>query len=452
MYKHLTAALGVAALVSAAGAQNSYRDTVLVASHAHYNPSVMVDPLLLNGWGVAIRPPGAGGHFWISNSGSGTTTTYVGDVNGAPLSQDSLRVVAIGRGKGVRHDGRPTTDTPQPTGQVYNSSSTDFMVTGEGITAASKFIFVTAEGTISGWTQVPDPSNPGHFRNQTTSVVMFDRSQEFDDDRLIYTGCAVTDYPSDNRLYVTDLTGNRVEVFDKDFKRVTLPPGRFRYPGQREDFVPWNIQYFRSGPNHEGRLWVAYCQTEEPWEQMTDTGDVCEFDLDGNFLRRLHQSVHDDPYANGELRAPWGLAIAPADFGPLSNSLLVANFGDGTIAAYDLATARFIDFVRDRDGQPIAIDGIWGLTFGNGVALGDSNALYYTAGPNGEQDGLFGSIRYNQRVCGADFNADGTVNSQDFFTFLGALFTSNPDADVNDDGKIDAADLVAYTVCFFRGR
>src|SRR6185295_3375543 len=127
----LIGSIALAALSATALAQNGYTNTVLVANSASYEPLFGVDPLLGNGWGIAIRPPGAGGHFWISNANTGTTTTYQGDVHGpagfVPLHQDSLTSVNIGAGAGVRVDGRPVVDTPQPTGQVFNHSTTDFV-------------------------------------------------------------------------------------------------------------------------------------------------------------------------------------------------------------------------------------------------------------------------------------------------------------------------------------
>jgi len=401
-YVRSLASVIAAACVAGAQAQSGYVQTILVANDPAYEPLNLVDPLLGNGWGVALRPPGAGGHFWISNFNTGTTTTYVGDVRDAngvftPLYQDSLTVVEIPPGNGVRYDGRPTAPIAQPTGQVFNYSPTDFVVSGEGITGASKFIFVTGEGTISGWTEVRDAQ--GVLHRQTRAVIMVDQSQSFDDDRLRFTGCAVTDFGSNNRLYATNFTKDEVEVYDHEFRRLDMPPGRFRYPGQPDGFRAWNIQYFRTGPGGEGRLWVAYALMEEPWEEDPDFGAVAEFDLEGNFIRRLLTTLDFDPMANSELRAPWGLAIAPADFGPLSGTMLAANFGDGSIAAFDLNTGRFVDFVRDDAGEIISVDGVWGIAFGNGVALGDTDALYFAAGPNNEVDGTFGTIRLTSSTC-----------------------------------------------------
>jgi uncharacterized protein (TIGR03118 family) len=202
-----TAAIS-AAVPMGAWAQNAYTSTTLVANDASLNPLNLVDPLLINGWGLAIRPPGAGGHFWISNAGSGTTTVYVGDVHDAsgrftPLFQDDLAVVNFALGSHLQVDGTPIAPIPLATGQVFNHSSTDFVVSGEGLTAAAKFIFVTGEGTISGWTERRDAQ--GVMQRQTTTVNTVDNSVQYDaNDALVYTGCAVTEDAANNRLYVTN--------------------------------------------------------------------------------------------------------------------------------------------------------------------------------------------------------------------------------------------------------
>lgn len=404
---------GLASALSprAAHAQNTYTDTILVANHPIFEPLVLVDPLLVNGWGLAIRPPGAGGHFWISNQGSGTTTVYVGDVHTpqgfVPLFQDDLLYVDIPPGGATWPDGTKRSPVSQPTGQVFNHSSTDFIVSGEGITAASKFIFVQADGTIAGWTEVRDPS----LRRQTAAVITVDNSSLYDsNDGLLYTGCAVTDFASNNRLYVTNTYFNRVEVYNHLWERITLPEGRFVYPGMPESYRPWNIQYFRNGPGGEGRLWVAYMYPDSDWEERPEYGAVAQFDLEGNFISKLETSNELNPQLPSELKAPWGLAFAPANFGPLSGALLVANFGDGSIAGYNAETGAFIDYVRTDAGEVMIVDGIWGILFGNGVALGDTNALYYAAGPNFEWDGTFGSVRWTPSTCPQIRNGPASVS------------------------------------------
>ncbi|MFM9996296.1 MAG: TIGR03118 family protein [Phycisphaerales bacterium] len=348
----------------ARGRRNAYRQVNLVANRPEFNPTVMVDPLLLDGWGITIRPAGEGGHFWITNAGSGTTTTYVGDVSGVPLYQDELKVVTIPTSRlFYPHPDKES----QPTGQVYTGHSlTDFVVSGEGITGPSKFVFVTMDGNVSGWTT-----------GQTAAVAMFDHSVE----ASMFTGCAVTDYPSGNRLFIADMGLESFIVLDHEFKRVRIA-GDFKHPEQATDtYGPYNFWY------HAGEVYTTFARIgDDPGEEdaYPGYGYLGVFDTEGRFLRAFEHRL--------ELNAPWGMAIAPDDFGALSGTLLVSNFGDGTIVAFDRDTGRYIDYVRDEQGAPIMIDGIWGVLFGNGVRLGRTNHLYFAAGPNLEQDGVFGKL------------------------------------------------------------
>jgi uncharacterized protein (TIGR03118 family) len=162
---------------------------------------------------------------------------------------------------------------------------------------------------------------------------------------------------------------------------------RFERPASMPvDFSPYNIQLLGN------RLYVAYAAVDVNAEEAGSdvpapgAGHVAAYNLDGHIVQEFADK--------GRLNSPWGLAIAPPAFGPFSGALLVANFGDGTIAALDLATGAFLDYVRGASGQPMVIDKIWGLAFGNGVSLGDADSLYFTAGPNEEQDGIFGRLRY----------------------------------------------------------
>jgi uncharacterized protein (TIGR03118 family) len=381
-----------------------FDDTILVANDARYAPTVMVDPNLVNPWGIALRPPGIGGHIWLSNAGTGTTTTYIGDVGGKALYQDGLKVIPIQVGAGW--DGV----TPaQVTGQVYNAASdiagqpAEFWVSGAAadwrtgqpvpvgtISGPSKFVFVTLEGTINAWRS---GTNPG----MTEALVVKDMSGAYAQQQgLAYTpvltGVAMTTDAykvvggkavADNRLYVTDFANDRVMVFDNQWNDISHQVQFQRPADLQTEFAPFNVQVL------DGQIYVAYAQTELPWEpgepvRAVAAGRVVAYDRDGNIVQDFADQL--------PMNAPWGLAIAPSSWGALGGKLLVGNFGDGSIAAYDRATGTFVDFLRDAKGQVIHIDGLWGLTFGNGVALGDANALYYAAGPRLEEDGLFGRL------------------------------------------------------------
>jgi uncharacterized protein (TIGR03118 family) len=175
-------------------------------------------------------------------------------------------------------------------------------------------------------------------------------------------------------------------VLDNRWNDITASVPFARPAGLPGTYSPYNIQLLKD------RLYVAFAEVDvNADEPATDVpgpgvGHVVAYDLAGHLLQEFADT--------GRLNSPWGLAIAPANFGPFSGALLVANFGDGTIAAFDVKSGAFLDFLHDDTAKPLVIDKIWGLVFGNGVSLGDADSLYYTAGPNDEQDGVFGRVRY----------------------------------------------------------
>ena len=403
-------ALSVVASAAQAAGRNAYDLTVLVANDAKYHPQVMVDPNLVNPWGIALRPPGAGGHFWVSNAGTGTTTTYIGDVNGMPLYQDGLKVVPIvSSARDLDPSMPPGTDgVAQVTGQVYNAASdrpgqpTEFFVQGpavnyndgtsRGIDAGSaKFVFVTQDGTINAWRTKTDPG-------MLEAVVVKDYStMDFMAAGLKarpgFNGVAMTTEGwtldaqgrkvADNRLYAADFAAGRVMSFDNQWNDITASTPFARPAGLSEIWHPFNVQVLS-----DNRVYVAWTENaleiDEPTEEIPGKGRIAAYDRNGQLLQDFTES--------DSLNNPWGMVIAPASFGAFAGALLVANFGDGTITAYDLASGADLGHLKDADGNVISIDGIWGLTFGNGVALGDANALYFTAGPDEERDGIFGRL------------------------------------------------------------
>ena len=365
-------------------------------------PAAIIDPLLLNPWGAAIRSAGLGGHFWLANAASATVTTYIGDVYDesgqfVPLYQDDLKFIAV---------------EGSPIGQVFSSSDTDFPVTGvlctdDGIevcdtsqgdkflgkfTGPSRFIVATEEGQIAAWTE---GTIDGQFGRMRTFATVKNNTRR----GALYRGLAVTQYPSGNWLYAANFSQDRIEVYNSRWRRL-----RWVWNGQRfitpfakptnipEHYVPFNIQYL------EGLLYVAYAELiqpddpdydpAEPYVERTcpGCGFVAVFDQRGLHIRTLE--------GQGRLNAPWGMAVAPANFGTFSRALLVGNFGDGTIVGFDLATGRQLDHLRDSQGDVIAIDGLWAIFFGNGASLGRADFLYWTAGFNDETDGGFGSLNY----------------------------------------------------------
>jgi uncharacterized protein (TIGR03118 family) len=335
--------------------------------------------LVLNAWGLALRPAGAGGHWWIANTDSGTVVTYVGDTDTTPLFQDALKTVQV--------EPAPATpdQLPTPTGQVYSGSDelpcAGMSFTGAPIVAPSRFLIVTEDGNLQCWTETGS-SQAQRMRSFTLAVNGEDGS--------IYKGLAITPFRSGNRLYAANFGLRRIDALDGAYQPILN--GAFPRPADvPEDFAPFNIQFLEyeiDGIARQG-LFVAYAKTtvdpvEE--EQGPGLGYIAEFDLDGRLLRTLGHSRR--------LNAPWGMAIAPDGFGPFSKRLIVGNFGDGTLVAFGLKSGRQSGYLRGHDRQAIQINGLWGLAFGNGASLGRANYLYFTAGPNGEADGLFGSLHF----------------------------------------------------------
>ncbi|CAN5840485.1 TIGR03118 family protein [soil metagenome] len=347
--------------------RNAYRQVNLVADSDAFKPQI-VDPQLRDGWGIAIRPAGAGGHFWISNRASGNTTTYVGDVPGVPLHQDGLKQVLIPPAKVVAHLADPIS---QPTGQVYaGNSKTDFQVngfapSGAPVTAASNFIFAGLDGTIAAWCD-----------GMGDAVLMLDRSAA----GSAFTGLAITEQPSGNRLFIADFGLETVIVLDDQWRPIKTA-GDWSDPKAPENFRIYNFQFL------DGKVYATWARQGDATgeeDRHPGYGYITVFDTEGRLLQSFEHRM--------ELNAPWGMAIAPADFGALSGALLVGNFGDGTIVAFDRARGTFIDYLRDEAGAPIKIDGLWGILLGNGVRLGRTNHLYFAAGPNDQEDGLFGKL------------------------------------------------------------
>lgn len=301
------------------------------------------DSDLVNGWGLTRS---GGSPFWVSDNITGKSTLY----NGA--GQKLGLVVTIPPAAG-------TNVTGTPTGDVFNitlgNPSPSFSVSNGVKSGTAIFLFDTLDGTISGW-------SPGV--DGTHALIAADRSKF----GAVYTGLAITSDSSGDFLYAADNGPNsRIDVFDKNFNLVRS----FTDPAIHGGFAPYGIQ------NIGGKLWVTFGGNKSA------AGFVDEFDTSGNVLLRI----------TGPLHSPWGLAMAPADFGPFSNTLLVANnVPDGRINAFDPASGAFLGTLRDTNGQAIVINQVWAIEFGNGGNGGHTDQLFFTAGPNNYADGLFGMI------------------------------------------------------------
>jgi len=335
----LASVLGLASTATAQRYQqtNLVSDTAGLAAHTDGN--------LKNAWGIAFNP---NAFVWVADNKTGVATLYDGDGN------PQLLVVTI--------PPAPGQTTGSPTGIVFNGSS-GFVITDSTGSGSSHFIFATEDGTIAAW-------------KSGNSAIQMAVSKS----GAVYKGLALATNGTDTFLYATDFHNARIDVFDKKFQPVTLS-GAFADPNLPAGYAPFGIQSLN------GNLYVTYAKQDA--DRMDDVpgdgrGFVDVFDANGHLIRRVA--------SRGRLNAPWGLAIAPADFGRFSNRLLVGNFGDGSINAYDVATGRFLGQFRKPDGKRLTIDGLWGLSFGNGLLDQPTSALFFTAGPNDENDGLYGKL------------------------------------------------------------
>ena len=306
-----------------------------------------IDANLKNPWGVAFNPTG---FVWLSNNHTGTSTLY----DGAGVPQTLVVTVPPAPGGSMG----------SPTGILFNGTA-DFAVSANGKNGVSKFIFCSEDGTISGWAPNVDSLN----------AILAVNTPGAD-----YKGLALASTASGNFLYAADFGNGKIDVFDKNFAPVTTAGG-FVDPMMHTNYAPFNVQAFGN------MLYVAYAKKDKGGEDEhagKGQGYVNLFDGDGNLVKRLVKRTG--------LNAPWGLAMAPADFGQYSGALLVGNFGDGTIAAYNPKTGHFRGYLQGTDGTKLKIDGLWGMAFGNGFFSQAKNSLYFAAGVGGEEGGLYGSV------------------------------------------------------------
>jgi uncharacterized protein (TIGR03118 family) len=351
----LTVVLSLATglLIATPGVAANGRDNAVGAFHQTNLVSDLpgmaaaTDPNLVNPWGISAGPATP---MWVSDNNAGVTTLYNGAGTRLPL------VVKIPQPNGA--------DGGAPTGTVFNGSA-DFK--------GDRFLFATEDGAIAGW-------NPAV--NFGKALVRADRSPI--GAGAVYKGLAIANNGAANHIYAANFRFGSIDVFDANYNLVSLS-GAFWDSMIPAGFAPFNIQELG------GRLYVTYAmQKPDKHDDQAGAGFgfVDVFDLNGNLLRRLIK--------RGALNSPWGLALAPENFGPFSGALLVGNFGDGRINAYSPRSGRLIGTLSNEAGAPIQIDGLWGIRFGNGStgggALAPKNTLYFAAGIGEEQHGLFGAI------------------------------------------------------------
>jgi len=366
-------ALSVAVIVSAgalaagalgaapAGASahiSGYRQINLVSDQPGVAP--LTDPDLVNAWGLAASPgtnASPGSPLWVADNGTDKATLYAG-ASATSVSKVPLTVSVTGAA---------------PTGQVFNSDASAFMVSdSHGNSGPALFLFDTENGTIDGWAPNVNPNGTGP---STMTEVARDNGAN-----AVYKGLAIATVKGKSFLYATNFRSGRVEVYDSTFTPVEMPGGLFVDPGLPAGYGPFGITEIM------GKLYVSFAQQDATLHDDVPGpghGFVDVFTNTGAFVRRL--------VTRGALNSPWGLALTPRSFGRFGGDLLVGNFGNGLINVYNPTNGASLGRLQQRNGLPIQIDGLWGLKFGNGNAA-KTGQLLFSAGPDGESHGLMGKI------------------------------------------------------------
>jgi uncharacterized protein (TIGR03118 family) len=337
-----------------------YKQTNLVSDMPGAAP--VTDPNLVNAWGLSRS---SSSPWWVSDNGTGLATLYSGTGAIVPL------VVTI-------PPSDPSSPPATPTGTIFNGGSGFEIKPG----FPAVFIFVTEDGTISGW----NPKVDG-----THAIIKVNTKG-----KSVFKGVtmATVNVPflgPQSFLYVADFRKGRVQVYDSKFNHVSEMDNLFSDDDLPSGFAPFNVQ------NIGGNIYVAFAQQDSEKHDEVDgagLGYVDIFSPEGRRLRRLEHG----PWFN----APWGLVQASSDFGSSSHEILVGQFGSGEILAFNPVTGRFKGRLFDTSNNPIKIDGLWALGFGNDQSAGPATTLYFTAGPDGEQHGLFGMITAVENVQGND--------------------------------------------------
>ena len=351
------------------------------------------DPNLVNPWGISQGP----GPLWISDNNSGLSTIY----NGQGQQQNPLNPALPPLIVSIPTPGNPAGHTGTPNGTVFNptilTGSPGFIISDGTHSGPAIFLFATEDGTIVGWNPGVDPTGkfdgPNHVSAHGVLVVDNSGNNFTQPDPLKQTGAVykgltlATDASGRTLLYAADFRHGSIAVYDTTFKSVTtLPAGAFTDPHLPQGYAPFNVQALNN------KIYVTYAlQNAAKHDDVGGAGhgfiDIYNPDgtpgLPGGKVRLV---------SHGALDSPWGLAIAPSTFGSAANDLLVGNFKSGFIDIYDPTSGQFHGQLKDPDGEPIRIDHLWALKVGNGFAGTDTNTVYFTAGIDNEQHGLFGSL------------------------------------------------------------
>jgi uncharacterized protein (TIGR03118 family) len=395
--------------------------------------AAVVDPNLVNPWGVSESLGPSGSPFWVSANGQSVSALYTSAGDIVPL------VVS------VPAPGDPLNSSGSPTGTVFNAAVAfnGFEISGvdkngNPISAPAVFLTATEDGTIVGWNPNVNPLGFDPSKVGTYGVIAVDNSENPNvASGAVYKGLAIVrDATGNTLLYATNFRAGTVEVYDSAFNPVTPSPNAFTDPKLPPHYAPFNI--VAAG----GVLYVTYAQQDKARRDDVAGGGhgfVDTFNLSGQLIARFAE--------HGQLNSPWGLVQAPASFGSFAGDIFIGNFGDGHINAFDPNTGNFLGTVTDAKGQVIQIDGLWSLLTGNGAGGGDLNTIYFTSGPDKEQHGLFGSISATAPVASTGASpssansgksgGNGNGNSGGGNSGNGKSDSGKPDNGKPDNGKPD---------------
>jgi len=324
----------------------------------------VTDPNLKNPWGTSTAP---GLPIWVSDNNAGVTTLYDGTGQPIPLqAKPPVNAVAI-----PAPPSAGTGAVGAPTGTVFNPTGQGFVVSKKGASGSSRFLFATEDGAIVGWSPSVDRAN---------GIIAVDRSTATDpagDVGAVYKGLALVTTSAGTFLYASNFRFGTIDVFDSSFNLVKS----FTDPTVPTGFAPFGIH------NIGGKLFVTFAkQNGEKHDDVAGPGNgfVDVFSPNGDLLQRF--------VSEGRLNSPWAVTLAPVTFGAFGGDILVGNFGDGHINAFDRSTGHVEGRLLNASGQPLTISGLWGLRFPAGSLNAVAGALYFTAGINDEHDGLFGNL------------------------------------------------------------
>jgi uncharacterized protein (TIGR03118 family) len=299
----------------------------------------------VNPWGLALSATSA---LWVANNGTDSSTLYTGATATTPAVTKVALDVAIPGGV--------------PTGQAFNDT-TEFVVTGPAGSGAAPFIFVSETGDLTAW-------SPRADRTNAILVAHVDGA--------VYKGLALLHTPFGPLLLAADINHSRIDVFDGTFQRLTLPDVFFHDPQLPAGYAPFNIVTVGDA------VYIAYAKRADDGQGEVDGSGLGVVDVYTDIGVTVHRIA-----THGTLNAPWGMVVAPASFGELAGALLVGNFGDGRIGAY--RGDRFLGLLRNSNGRPLVIDGLWALASGT-ATIGGTDSVLFSAGPNGEANGLIGKL------------------------------------------------------------